>query len=204
MYSIGTWEWVSKSSTSCFVPRFVLLQFPISKPGITFIFSAFIWSVWGITTCMISNETWSWAVGCCCNVSYNNSVTNKFWILRCHVCHSGTWALRILLRVCLSFLPLKCWDDLSSYIVRVISLSEIWSIVFWLTCEMGSCGFWKGPVFSHSLFKVCTQCWECLKWSCFYNDVKFVCWFLYFFYWFRVLFDSLFWFYFLCFLTRFE
>lgn len=124
-----------------------------------------------------------------CKMSYNNSVTNKFCIVRffCNVYHSGTWPLRILLWICLlpSFEMLR-W----SFQLHCESCFSFWNLINCLSTDIWNGYLWflkRSCFFSHPLSqKVCRQCWECLKWSCSYNDARFVvCWVLYFFVWLR-------------------
>lgn len=83
-----------------------------------------------------------------CKTSCNNtntitSICSLITFL-CRAYSSGTWILRILVWLSLSFLPLKCWDVCSctEWLWGFILLSEDWSIVFWNTCERGNwCSF---------------------------------------------------------------
>lgn len=54
-----------------------------------------------------------------CKMSYSNAITNICCLLRFLCCahRSSTWALRILLWLWLSFLPLRCWNVVSSCVV---------------------------------------------------------------------------------------
>lgn len=102
---------------------------------------------------------------------YNNTVTNICFLLSflCCAYHSGAGALRILLWLCLSFLPLKCWDVLSSYILWP------WDLFPFLKFDQFSCGrregqlwFCKGPIFSIPSLKKkkgFRQCWGCFEWG---------------------------------------
>jgi len=68
VYSNGTWDKLSNSSALHLGARPVLLWSPTWKPGTTFVFSPFIWSICSITLGMVSSDIWHWIVGCGCNV----------------------------------------------------------------------------------------------------------------------------------------
>lgn len=155
--------------------RLVLPRFPIWKPGIiTFVFSAFIWSICSVTPCIVSSEIWPWVVGWCCNVRWVRIMLLQILVgcLDSYVMPI-TWAFRILLRLCLSFL----WNVEMFFPVALCAYEAyfpFWSLINCLLADMwnGQLWFCKGSVFSYPLFKKgCRQCLGCFEWGCFYMCV---------------------------------
>lgn len=168
VYSNGTWDKLSNSSALHLGARPVLLWSPTWKPGTTFVFSPFIWSICSITLGMVSSDIWHWIVGCGCNVRRAVIILSQIFV----AC-SDSYVMPIALLPGLSgfqhgwLSPSFLWNvemfpaALCDY-GDLFCFPEDWSVVFWNVCERGNCCYFPEqqlPIQScFSLFLINKNC----------------------------------------------